>query len=74
MREFFQSGKSQEILGQSGKSQGKIRSILEISKYILHGKYNKEARRLYAELKSLAHLISDEIMMSLYGISEIMMS
>ena len=35
---------------------------------------NKEARRLYAELKSLAHLISDEIMMSLYGISEIMMS
>ena len=35
---------------------------------------NKEARRLYAELKSLTHLISDEIMMSLYGISEIMMS
>ena len=35
---------------------------------------NKEARRLYTELKSLAHLISDEIMMSLYGISEIMMS
>ena len=35
---------------------------------------NKEARRLYAELKSLAHLISDEIMMPLYGISEIMMS
>ena len=37
-------------------------------------KNNKEARRLYAELKSLTHLISDEIMMSLYGISEIMMS
>ena len=35
---------------------------------------NKEARRLYAELKSLTHLISDEIMMSLYGMSEIIMS
>ena len=40
----------------------------------LYSMDNKEARRLYAELKSLAHLISDEIVMSLYGISEIMMS
>ena len=27
---------------------------------------NKEARRLYVELKSFAHLISDEITMPLY--------
>ena len=39
----------------------------EIIKRVETETANKEARRLYAELKSLAHIISDEIMMSLYG-------